>query len=116
MWAGLSVGVRLAAQHWAWLGTVVCLACLAWLMRREARLQEAERRRGLKARDELETYTQLDTRVPGDGDMRELARQVSWVMAEKSAFRRAAVLVRDPRERLIVAGSRGMDDQTEAAL
>ena len=116
MWAGLSVGVRLAAQHWAWLGAVVCLAVLAWLMRREARLQEAERRRGLKARDELEAYTQLDTRVPGDGDMRELARQVSWVMAEKSAFRRAAVLVRDPRERLIVAGSRGMDDLTEAAL
>lgn len=116
MWAGFLLVVRLAAQHWVWLGTVVCLGSMAWLLARETRIRERDRRSGLKAREELEAYTQLDTRVPGDGNMRELARQVSWVMAEKSAFRRTAVLVRDSRDRLELAGSRGMDDQTEAAL
>lgn len=120
MLAGLSLAarlaVRLAAQHWLWLGTTLGLGGLVLLLRREARMREAERRRSQKAREELETYTQMDTRVPADGNLNELARQVSWMVAEKSAFPRAAMLTRDAGGRLTVAGSRGLDDQTIEAL
>jgi len=120
MWAGLSLAARLAAglaaRHWVWLATALSMTSWVWLLRRESRMREAERRHVLKSREELEAYTQLDTRVPGDGGIHELARHVSWIIAEKSAFPRAAMLVRDFGGKLTVAGSRGLDDQTIEAL
>jgi C4-dicarboxylate-specific signal transduction histidine kinase len=116
MWAGLSESLRGTGQHWAWMGLVVCLLGLVLLLWRRTRLQEGERRRIEKAREELEAYAQLDARVSADGDMSDLAKKVSRLIVEKSAFHRAAMVVRDGEGRLYVAGSVGMDEQTIAAL
>lgn len=116
MWAELCRWFRLAEPHWNWLVLAVCVAGAVWLLWRNARVHEVERRRRIRAQEELEAYTQLDARVPADGDMRELARRVSRVVVERSAFHRAAMLVRDAEGQLVVAGSTGMDDQTVTAV
>ena len=54
--------------------------------------------------------------LPADGDGLELAKQVSRLVAEKSAFRRVAMLIRDAEGRLVVAASAGMDDMTVQSL
>lgn len=116
MWVGLWEGGGLAAQHWVWPGLTTCLAGAVWLLRCQTRLHKGERRRDVRAREELETYARLDARVPVDGDMSELGRRVCRVVTEKSAFQRAAMLVRDSEQNFSVAGSVGMDDQTVTAL
>lgn len=116
MWAGVREGLRLGTEHWAWLVPMACVVVVVWLLRREIRALEAERRRGARAQEELEAYTQLDARIPADGDIGKLARKVCRAVAEKSAFHRAAMLARDSAGVLTVAGSKGMDDYTLAAL
>jgi signal transduction histidine kinase len=66
--------------------------------------------------EELAAYGRLDMGLPARGDVVELARRASRVVAEKSAFRRAAMLVRDAEGRLLVAASAGMDDSTVQSL
>jgi signal transduction histidine kinase len=75
-------------------------------------VRAGQRRREKKREEELEAYARLDVRLSAKGDAVELARQVSRLVAEKSAFCRAAMLVRDAEGRLSVAGSAGMDDLT----
>lgn len=116
MWAAFYGGLRTAGQHWVWMGLVVCLGGLVLLLWRRTLLQGGERRRIERAREELEAYAQLDARVPADGDRSDLARRVSRLIAEKSAFHRVAMVVRDGEGRLSVGGSAGMDEQTVAAL
>ena len=60
--------------------------------------------------------SRLDARLPLDGDAVALARRVSRSMAENSAFRRAAMLVRDADGRFSVAAHAGMDDATVESL
>jgi signal transduction histidine kinase len=66
--------------------------------------------------EELGAYARLDLRLPADGDGPELASRVSRLVAEKSAFPRAAMLVRDAEGRLVVAASAGMEDSAVQAL
>jgi signal transduction histidine kinase len=116
MWVGLSKEGSLAAQHWIWLGVTSCLAGAVWLLWCKTRLQKRERRRDVRAHEELQAYAQLDAGLPVDGDPSELARWVCRLVAEKSAFQRAALLLRDAEENLYVAANIGMDDQTVTAL
>jgi signal transduction histidine kinase len=60
--------------------------------------------------EELAAYARLDTRLAALGDGLELEGQVSRLIAEKSAFHRAAMLVRSMDGKLVVAASAGMDD------
>jgi signal transduction histidine kinase len=74
-------------------------------------VRAGQRRREKKREEELEAYARLEVRL-SKGDGVELARQVSRLVAEKSAFCRTAMLVRSAEGRLSVAGSSGMDDLT----
>src|SRR5258708_38826079 len=76
----------------------------------------ARRRRERRMEEELAAYARLDLRLPGGGDGVEPARQVSWLVAEKSPFRRAAMLVRDAEGRLVVAARGGGGDSAVEAL
>jgi signal transduction histidine kinase len=66
--------------------------------------------------EELAAYARLDLRLQADGGGLELARRVSRLVAERSAFSRAAMLVRDAEGKLVVAASAGMDDSAVQAL
>jgi signal transduction histidine kinase len=73
---------------------------------------KAGRRRGERRREEeLTAYAELDVRVRGDGETKELASRVSRAVAVNSAFHRVAMMVcRDGR--LSVAANVGMDEVT----
>jgi signal transduction histidine kinase len=80
------------------------------------RWNRAERRREQRVRQDLEAYAQLDTRLPQDGGVENLARWVCQIVTESSAFKRAGVLLRDAEGRLHLAGSLGMEDVTVRAI
>ncbi|WP_433967802.1 hypothetical protein [Tunturiibacter gelidiferens] len=65
----------------------------AFWCRMQARVAEGRRER--REQEELQAYAGLDVQLGGDAGMPELATRVSQLMAEKSVFRRTAVLVRD---------------------
>ena len=65
--------------------------------------------------EELSAYARLDLRS-GTGGGLELPARVTRLVAEKSAFRRAAVLIRDERGKLIVGASVGMEEATVESL
>lgn len=116
MWAGLYLDAWPAVLRWAWPGAAVGLAGTAWITRRKARMQDARQRQKVRAYEELEAYTQLDACVSSSEETHDLARRVSRTIAEKSAFSRAAMLVRDAAGRMQVTGSKGLDEQTAEAL
>jgi signal transduction histidine kinase len=87
-----------------------------WLYRLRERVRAEEWMRDRGIRKEIEAYSRLDARLPADGDMNGLSKTVCELVAEKSPFRRAAVMARDAEGRLYVAGSAGMDDATMTAL
>jgi len=87
-----------------------------WLLRFRLHLHAGQRARERRMEEELAAYAGLDARIPVDGEVLELARRVSRLMAGKSAFRRAAMLVRDAEERLFVAASAGLEDFTVELL
>lgn len=116
MWAGLYLDAWPAAMRWAWPGAAACLAGTAWVTRSKVRMQDARQRQKARVHEELEAYTQLDVSIASSEETHDLARRVSRTIAEKSAFSRAAVLVRDTAGRLQVTGSKGLDEQTAAAL
>ncbi len=105
-------------------GAIAALAGLAWRMRRQTRLQAAERWRERRMREELEAYARLDPwltqRHSGGTDALEgarmLARRVCRTIAEKSVFTRATMLLRNAEGRFACVGSVGTDDLTTAAL
>lgn len=118
-WFWGSVGM-----HWIWGGTVASLAAATWHMRRETRMQAAERWRERRIREELEAYAGLDPSLTlglnaGMDAMeaaRALAKRVCRTIAEKSTFTRVAMLLRNPEGRFACMGSVGTDDLTVAAL
>ena len=116
MQVGMSAVWWMAVVHWVCLVTVACLAVVVWLLRQQVRVHVAERRRDRRVREEIEAYARLDARLPADGDMHALSRMVCRIVAEKSQFYRAAMLVRDADGRLYVAGSAGMEDRTAKAV
>jgi signal transduction histidine kinase len=79
-------------------------------------LKAVKRREERRREDELAAYAGLDARVRGDGDAAELAGRVSQLMAEKSVFPRAAMMIRGADGRLCVAAAVGMEETTVERL
>jgi hypothetical protein len=104
------------AEHWLCLVVMGWLGLVCWALWYRTKAQGLERRRERLLREELETYARLDATLPPGGDARALAKQVCRMVAEKSAFRKAALLLRNAEGQLYVAGSSGMDDLAVGAL
>ena len=92
---------------------------LLWLAR-QVQLHAAERGRERRLREELEAYARLETALGLDSHERlpvkTLAMKVCRTVAEKSAFTRVMMLMRNAEDRLQCVGSTGVDDLTVAAL
>ena len=73
-------------------------------------------RRERREQEELRAYAGLDVRLAADAEVVELAGQVSRLMAEKSVFRRTAMLVREADGGFSVAASSGMEETTVQSL
>ena len=113
-WAGR---VRWELVRHGLSGLAVCgLGGWVWAERRGARGLAAGWMREQRMREELEAYARLDGIVGPGGSMKNLAKRVCRTIVEKSAFKRAALMVLDAEGRLYVAGSAGMDDLAVAAL
>jgi signal transduction histidine kinase len=112
------------AENALWLALLVGMAIALVHLRRQLRLQTAERRRERRMREELETYARLDPSVTQSLTMgmdstraaKALAKRVCRAIADKSVFSRVAMLLRDAEGRLVCVGSVGVDDRTHAAL
>jgi signal transduction histidine kinase len=89
-----------------------------WLLRFRLQSRTERRRRQRKTEEELAAYARLDLRRPGIGigDGLELAGRVTRLVAEKSPFRRIAMLLRDEQGKLKVGASTGMDQATVESL
>jgi signal transduction histidine kinase len=109
------LGARIS-NYWLALGVVVCMAAVVWILLRRIRQLREERARERRQREELEAYARLDVQVPESGHLQELGKRVSRTVAERSAFRKTALMAKDAEGRLFVAGSVGMDDLTVEAL
>jgi signal transduction histidine kinase len=116
MWVVTGEVGRLLALRWPELAASGGATGALWLLGFRMQLRAGQRRRERRTEEELAAYSRLDVRSPLDGDAVELARQVSRSMAENSAFRRAAMLVRGADGRISVAASAGMDDATVGSL
>jgi signal transduction histidine kinase len=116
MWVGIREMERLIELRWPGLAVGGSVAGALWLLGLRMHLRAGRRRGERRMEEELTAYARLDVRMPANGSAVELARRVSQLMAEKSAFRRAAMLVRDTEGRLVVAASAGMDDSTVQSL
>jgi signal transduction histidine kinase len=113
---GLKEMGGLVTQRWQELalGSGVFGALSLMVLRMELK---AKRLAGEKRREsELAAYAALDVRLTNDGETAGLAKRVSRVVAERSAFRRAAVMVRGTDGKVAVAGSTGMDEATVERL
>jgi signal transduction histidine kinase len=112
MWVGIREMGRLAGSRWEGLAAGGGAFGALWLLGFRMDVRAGQRRREKKREEELEAYTRLEVRLSGEGDATDLAGRVSRLMAEKSAFCRAAMLVRNAEGRLSVRGNAGMDDLT----
>ena len=118
---GLGVGMT---EHGVCLFALLLAGVLVWRMKRQTRLQAGERWRERRVRDELETYARLDpamaaminSGMDAVAAARALAKRVCRTVADRSAFSRVAMLLRDAEGRLYCAGSVGVDDLTVKAL
>jgi hypothetical protein len=116
MWVGIREMGSQIASRWPELAGGSGVIGSLWLLDLRLQMGAGRRRRERRIEEELAAYAWLDMRLPADGEGVELAKQVSRLVADKSAFRRAAMLVRDAEGRLIVAASTGMDDATVQSL
>jgi len=113
MWSGAREMSGLIALRWLELSLAGGGAWVLWC-RMQVRVAEARRER--REQEELQAYALLDVRLGADAEVSELAMRVSRLMAEKSVFRRTAVLVRDGVGAFSVAGSAGMEEDTVESL
>ena len=116
MWVGMREMGRLVVLRWPELAAGGGVVGALWLLGFRLRTRAGRRLREGRMEEELAAYARLDLRLPAEGGGLELARRVSRLISEKSAFRRAAMLVRDAEGKLIVAASAGMDDSTVQSL
>lgn len=101
IWPHLIYGAALCGQL-AMLG-------ILWQRLRAVRTECQQERQG---REEMEAYTRLDLRIERSGEIADLARRISGVIAARSPFRRSAMLARDGEGSLYLAASEGMDAPT----
>ncbi len=116
------------ALHWTVdcvaTALVLLLAVAVLRLRAQARQQAAERWRERRVREELEAYARVDTSMTvahASGLDRveagkALSKRICRVIAEKSAFSRVGMMLRDAEGRLYCAGWVGVDDLTVRAL
>jgi signal transduction histidine kinase len=107
---------RLVALRWPEVAAGSGVAGALWLLGFRLQSRAGRRRRERRIEEELAAYARLDTRLPASGNGLELAGQVSRLMAEKSAFHRAAMLLLNAEGKLVVAASAGMDDSAVQSL
>jgi signal transduction histidine kinase len=115
MWVVTGEVGRLLALGWPELAAGGGVAGAVWLVGFRMQPRAGQRRRERRTEEELAAYSRLDVRLP-DGGAVVLARRLSRLVAEKSAFRRAAMLVLDAAGGFSVAASAGMDDVTVGSL
>jgi signal transduction histidine kinase len=113
MWVAAMEMSRVVVLRWLEV-SAVC-GCV-WALWCRVQLGVQERRRERREQEELQAYARLDVRLTTEVGVGEVARRVSRLMAEKSAFPRTAMLVRDADGRLAVAGSAGIDEATTELL
>ncbi len=105
--------VWLCAAGGLLLLAAVVVVRVMWVQMRK-QMREGERERAM--REELEAYARLDASLSPGASPKPLALRVCRAVAEKSAFHKVAMLVRDPEGTLYVAASAGMDDLTVDSL
>jgi signal transduction histidine kinase len=113
MWPGTREMSGLIVLRW---GELSLAGGGLWALWCRMQVGVAEGRRERREQEELRAYAGLDVRLGADAEMPELAARVSRLMAEKSVFRRTAVLVRDAGGVLTVAASAGMEETTVESL
>lgn len=110
--------------YWAAATAFAVPMVFALRLRAQVRQQTAERWRERRMREELEAYARVDTSmaVAQAGGMdrveaaKALSKRICRVIADKSAFSRVGMMLRDAEGRLYCAGSVGVDDLTVKAL
>ena len=112
-WAGL---MRWTLSHIVCGASVGLLSAVAWRSCKRERGLLVEVAHERRMREELEAYARLDGAIGPTLTTRNLAKLVCRAVADKSVFRRAAMMVCDAEGKLYVAGSAGMDDLAVAAL
>lgn|SRR6185312_10986085 len=94
----------------AWVSTnILGWLLMFWMVERLRRAQAAHREER-KLREELDAYAELEAIEGQRGSDRELAARVCTAIAECSAFRQVAMLMRDAENRLRVVGSAGVNE------
>jgi signal transduction histidine kinase len=86
-----------------------------WKLRR-ARRDRTLRLEEQSLREEFAAYASLDTTILHGESPRPLARRICAAIARSSLFSQAALLLRDPEQRLQVIASAGIDDLLLLAL
>jgi len=94
----------------AWVSTnILGWLLMFWMVERLRRAQAAYREER-KLREELDAYAELDAIEGRRESEREAAGRVCKAIAEYSAFRQVAMLMRDGENRLRVVGSAGVNE------
>ena len=96
--------------------SVAVLSGIAWRSCRREKALVVEVTHERRMREELEAYARLDGATGHSGDPKRMAKLVCRTVADRSVFRRIAMLVCDAEGKLYVAGSAGMDDLAVTAL
>ncbi len=110
--------------HAACAVVVSGLSATLWRVRRQYKLELTERWRERRMREELEAYARIDPGVTTSvasgvthaDALRALSMRVCRIVAEKSAFSKVGILLRDVEGRLYCAGRVGVDDLTVKAM
>jgi signal transduction histidine kinase len=114
MLAGLNEVWRAAGEHRAFAGTTAALvgslASALAVLRQQTQIHAIERKRERRIREEMEAYACLDARLRPSQDLTALGRRVCGIVGQKSPFQRVALLARDGKGGLSIAGSFGMDE------
>ena len=116
MWFGIREIGGAAAQRWQALAVAGGAVPALWLLQFRRQVRARHRRRERRIAEELTAYAGLDLKLSGEDGHGELGKTVSRLIAEKSAFRRAAMLVSGTEGGLVVVGSMGMDESMVHAL
>lgn len=117
--------VRLAAAtHWLCLASLAALGLMILHLRRVTKAHAVERNKERRLREELEAYARLDPALApltasGMDPVQAaatLGKRTCRTIAEQSAFRRVALVLRDVEGRLSCVAHVGVDDLTVRAL
>jgi signal transduction histidine kinase len=116
MWVGVREIGGLIGVRWPEVAGAGGATVVLWLLGIRSRAHAAQWRHEQRTNEELQAYARLDVRLPAEGKVVDLATRVSLLMAEKSAFHRTAMLLRDAQGGFSITASTGMDDRTVQSL